>query len=212
MNFSGTIKKYAVLICLITALLLLVIASQYYPGGSILDKNSVGFDWTQNYLSNLFTPKAVNGADNPGWIWAVIGMAFNSIGFGLFFINMSKKLAYHKWSGTLKWIGIANLLFIFLIATPLHDLGVISIVLTLFGLFTITIFILKTKLHLFKVACILCVLMYYAFFIFFGFGFTELSVIMQKVYFISTLLLVLGLEYFTRKEDFEPKQMQTVIK
>lgn len=196
------VKRYAVLICLITALLLLVIASQNYPGGSILDKNSVGFDWTKNYLSNLFSPKAVNGADNPGWIWATVGMAFNSIGFGLFFINMAKKLAYYKWSVVLKVIGIANFFFIFLIATPLHDLGVFSIVLTLLGLFTITIFMLRTKLHLLKVACILCVLMYYAFFIFFGLGFTELAVIMQKVYFISTILLVVGLEYFTRKEDF----------
>lgn len=200
--FITMIKKYAVLICLITGLLLLIIASQYYPGGSIFDKNSVGFDWTKNYLSNLFTPKAVNGADNPGWIWAVIGMAFNSIGFSLFFINMAKKLADHKWSVILKVIGIANFLFIFLIATPLHDLGVFSIVLTLLGLFTITIFMMKTKLHLLKIACILCVLMYYAFFIFFGFGFTELAVIMQKVYFISTILLVVGLEYFTRREDF----------
>lgn len=200
--FITMIKKYAVLICLITAFILLVIASQQYPGGSILDKNSVGFDWTKNYLSNLFTPKAVNGADNPGWIWATVGMAFNSIGFSLFFINMAKKLAYHKWSVVLKVIGIANFLLIFLIATPLHDLGVFSIVLTLLGLFTITIFMLKTKLHLLKVASILCVLLYYAFFIFFGFGFTELAVIMQKVYFISTILLVVGLEYFTRREDF----------
>jgi hypothetical protein len=97
---------------------------------------------------------------------------------------------------------VANVLFIFLIATPLHDLGVISIILTLIGLFTITVFILKSKLHLFKICCIICLLTYYCFFSVFGLGYLGLSAIMQKVYVISSMLLVLGLEYFTKYEDF----------
>jgi len=36
----------------------------------------------------------------------------------------------------------------------------------------------------------------------FGFGYLSLAVIMQKVYVISSILLVLGLEYFTKYEDF----------
>ena len=132
------IKKYSVLICLVTSGILIVIATFAYPGGSLLDKNSIGFHWSKNYLSNLFATKAINGAENPGWIWALIGMAFHSVGYGIFFINMSKKIASGKWANILKYIGIANIIFIFLIATPLHDLGTISIILTLLGLFTIT--------------------------------------------------------------------------
>lgn len=197
------IKKYSVLICLITSVILIGIATLHYPGGSLHDKDSIGFDWSKNFLSNLFAPTAFNGSVNPGRIWAVIGMVFYSVGYGIFFINMSKKISSRLWANILKFIGVFNLIFIFLIATPLHDLGTISIILTLFGLFTITVFILKSKLHLLKVCCIICLLTYYSFFSFFGFDYLGLAVIMQKVYTISSMLLVLALEYFTKFEDFK---------
>ncbi|MVM33728.1 hypothetical protein GO755_27065 [Spirosoma sp. HMF4905] len=198
------VKKYSVLICLITSGLLIVKATLAYPGGSVLDKNSIGFDWSKNFLSNLFAPKAINGSENPGWIWALIGMVFHSVGYGIFFINMSKKISSRQWATSLKFIGATNIILIFLIATPLHDLGVLSIILTLIGLFTITVFILQSKLHLLKVCCIICLLTYYSFFFLFGLGYLGLAVIMQKVYIISSMLLVLGLEYFTNYEDFIP--------
>lgn len=173
-----------------------------YPGGSLLDKNSIGFDWSKNFLSNLFATKAINGSENPGWTWALIGMAFHSVGYGIFFINMSKKISVRPWSDIFTFIGATNIIFIFLIATPLHDLGTISIILTLIGLFIITVFILMSKLHLLKFCCIICLLTYYCFFSLFGLGYMGLSVIMQKVYIISSMLLVLGLEHFTKYEDF----------
>jgi len=196
------IKKYLVLICLVTSVILIGIAALAYPGGSLLDKNSEGFDWSKNFLSNLFAPKAINGSENPGRIWALIGIAFHSVGYGIFFINMSKKIPSRLWSIIFKVIGVANLVLIFLIATPLHDLGVLSIVLTLLGLFTITVFVLKTKLHVLKLCCIICLLTYYCFFIVYGLGYLGWSAIMQKVYILSSMLLVLGVEYFTKREDF----------
>jgi hypothetical protein len=197
------VKKYSVLLCLSISLILMVIAASLYPGGSLFDKNSIGFGWSKNFVSNLFAAKAINGSENPGRIWAVIAMAFHSAGYGIFFINMSKKIPSVQWAKILKFIGIVNIVFIFLIATPLHDLGTISIVLTLFGLFTITIYILKSKLHLLKFCCILCLLTFYCFFFLFGFGYLGLAVIMQKVYNASAILLVLALEYFTNYEDFK---------
>ena len=187
---------------MVISVILIVIATLVYPGGSLLDKNSIGFVWSKNFISNLFATKAINGSENPGWIWALTGMAFHSVGYGIFFINMSKKIPSRQWANILKFIGATNILFIFLIATPLHDLGTISIILTLLGLFTITVFILKSKLHLLKYCCIICLLTFYCFFSLYGFGYLGLAVIMQKVYNISSLLLVLGLEYFTKYEDF----------
>lgn len=187
---------------MITSVILIVIATFYYPGGSLLDKNSIGFDWSKNFFSNLFATKAINGSENLGRIWAIIGMAFHSVGYGIFFINMSKKIPSRQWANILKFIGTINIIFIFLIATPLHDLGTISIILTLVGLFTITVFIQKSKLHLLKFCCIICLLTFYCFFSLFGFGYLGLAIIMQKVYNISSMLLVLGLEYFTKYEDF----------
>ncbi|TAG58765.1 MAG: hypothetical protein EAZ27_01340 [Cytophagales bacterium] len=195
-------KKYSVLICLVMSAILLIIAASKYPGGSLLDKKSMGFGWTKNFISNLFATKAINGLENTGRIWAILGMAFQSVGYGLFFINMSKKFSLKVWASVIKYIGFANIFFIFLIATPYHDLGTISIVLTLFGLFIITFFIFKTKHIFLKFFCVICLLTYYSFFFFYGFSFLELAFIMQKVYSISSMLLVLGLEYFTKFEDF----------
>jgi hypothetical protein len=202
LTIKQMVKKYSVLICMVISVILLAIAILVYPGGSLLDKNSIGFGWSKNFISNLFETKAINGSENPGWIWALIGMAFHSFGYGLFFINMSKKIPSIKSAKILKFIGATNIIFIFLIATPLHDLGTISIILILLGLFTITVFILKSKLHLFKFCCIICLLTFYCFFFFFGFGYLGLAMILQKVYNISSMLLVLGLEYFTKYEDF----------
>lgn len=204
LTFYKICKKYLVLICLVTSVLLIFIATLSYPGGSELDRNSIGFGWSKNFLSNLFSPKAINGAINHGRILAIIGMAFHSFGYGMFFINMSKKIPSKQWTNIFKFIGTLNIVFIFLIATPLHDVGTVSIVLTLLGLFTITFFILKTKLHFLKFSCIYTLLTYYGFFLLFGLGQMNLSIIMQKVYVVSSMLLIIGLEYFTKREDFTP--------
>ena len=198
-----TVNKYSVLICLIISVILIVTATLVYPGGSLGDKNSVGFEWSKNFISNLFAVKSINGLENPSRIWAIIGMAFHSVGYGLFFIHMSKKISAGNAATILKLIGAGNILFSFLIATPLHDIMVIiSSTLFLIGLFYITVFILKTKLTIFKFSCIICLLMFYYTLFLYGSGNLGLLAIMQKVSFICSMLLVLGIEYFTKPEDF----------
>jgi hypothetical protein len=198
------IKKHLVLICLVISVILMVVATLVYPGGSLLDKNSTGFDWSTNFFSNLFAAKAINGSENTSRIWAIIGMAFHSVGYGILFINMSKKVSERHAATILKLIGAANILFTFLIVTPLHDIMVtISGTLSLLALFYITVFILKTKLHLLKFSCIICLLTFYYTFYLYGSGNWGLLAIMQKVSLISSMFLVLGLEYFTKQEDFK---------
>ena len=197
-------RKYSVLICVVISVLFLVTATLLYAGGSILDKNSVGFDWSKNFFSNLFLAKALNGTANPSRIWALIGMVFNSIGYGLFFIHTSRKILQKHTELVLKYIGVINMLFTFLIATPLHDIMVtVSSTLTMIGLFYITVFILKTKLHWLKFFCIGSLLIFYSTLYLYGAGDWGLLAVMQKVTFLCFMLLVLTIEYFTRGEDFQ---------
>ena len=199
-----TLLKYSVLLCVSLGVLFIFIASLLYPGGSILDKNAIRFDWTKNFISNLFLPKALNGADNPSQIWAIIGIAFHSVGYGIFFIHMSRKMVAKRVALVVRTIGILNIIFTFLIATPLHDrMVIISSTLFLIGLFYCTVSIFKTKLILFKLACVACLLLFYYTLFLYGCGNFRLLAIMQKVTFICSILLVLGLEYGTKKEDFE---------
>lgn len=197
-------KKYSVLLCVIISVLFLVIATWLYPGGSIYDKNSTGFDWSKNFFSNLFLEKALNGDINPSRIWALIGMVFHSIGYGLFFFHTARKIPHKHTKLVLQSVGIANMLFTFLIATPLHDIMVtVSSTLSMLGLFYITVFILKTKRLGLKIFCIGSLLIFYTTLYLFGFGHWGLLAVMQKVTFICFIILVLTIEYFTSDEDFQ---------
>ena len=197
-------QKYSVLICVIISVLFLLIATLLYPGGSILDKNSVGFDWSKNFISNLFLTKALNGTENPSRIWALIGMVFNSIGYGLFFIHTSRKIPQKHTELVLISIGVVNMLLTFLIATPLHDIMVpVSSTLTMIGLFYITVFIFKTKIHWLTMFCIVSLLIFYSTLYLYGAGNWGLLAVMQKVTFLCFMLLVLTIEYFTKAEDFQ---------
>ena len=197
------IKKYSVLIGVVISLILIMIAISIYPGGTMFDEYSIGFDWTKNFMSNLFGTKALNGAENPSRIWAYAGMILLPFTYAVFFINMSKKIPEKNAADILKYGGIANILFTFLTVTSLHDIMLI-ISTTLFWtcLIIITVFILKTRLHLFKFFCIISLLAFYYSVYLWGTSDWSLLPIIQKVNFINSTLLILGLEYFTKQEDF----------
>lgn len=72
-------------------MILIMIAISIYPGGTMFDEYSIGFDWAKNFMSNLFGTKALNGAENPSRIWAYSGMILLPFTYAVFFINMSKK-------------------------------------------------------------------------------------------------------------------------
>jgi len=197
------LKKHAVLLGIIVSVLLLLIATMVYPGGSLFDKESVGFDWSKNFISNLFGAKAVNGADNPSRIWADAGMVFLSLSFAIFFIVFSKKIPAKGAANIIKYFGAGGMLFTLLIVTPLHDLMVtIASTMHLVSIFYITVFVLKSGLHLLKFVCIICLLIFYYTLYLYGSGHYGLLPVMQKLTFISTVILILCLEYFTKKEDF----------
>src|SRR4051812_3853591 len=104
------IKKYSVLTGVSISLILMIIATLVYPGGSMFDRNSVGFDWEKNFISNLFGTKALNGAENPSRIWAYSGMILLPCSYAIFFINMSKKLPDKNAGIILKYGGLLNIL------------------------------------------------------------------------------------------------------
>ena len=207
------LKKYSVLLGTLIALTLLLIATMVYPGGSFFDKHSVGFRWSENFISNLFAEEAMNGAPNQARFWADAGMIFLSASFTLFFIKFSKKIQIKSAASVIKYLGTACMFFTFLIVTPLHGyMVIIASTLFLVCIFYITVFVLKSKLHLLKFLCIICLLIFYTTLYLYGSGDYTLLPIMQKVTFTSNILFVLVLEYFTRKEDFEHIQAKQPTK
>ena len=197
------IKKYSVLTGVVISLILILVAISVYPGGTMFDEYSTGFDWTKNFMSNLFGARALNGAENPSRIWAYSGMIFLPITYAVFFINMSKKIPEKNAANIIKYGGVANIFFTFLTVTSLHDIMlIISTSLFWTCLIVVTIFILKTRLHLFKFFCIISLLVFYYSVYLWGTSDWSLLPIMQKVNFVTSTLLILGLEYFTKQKDF----------
>jgi hypothetical protein len=197
------IKKYSVLIGLAFSLILMIIAISIYPGGSIFEKDSIGFNLSKNFISNLFEAKALNGTDNVSRIWAILAMIFLPISYAIFFNHMAIKIPDRNAGFILNYAGISNILVMFLIVTPLHDLMLyISISLFWTCIVVITVFIFKTKLHLFKFLCLICLLFFYFSLYLWGTSDWELLPIIQKINFFSSTLLILGLEYFTNQVDF----------
>lgn len=182
------LKKHSVLAGILAATVLLIMATQFYPGGAMADKNSVGFDWTQNFISNLFGEKAINGHENLARYWAYAGMVFLSLSLTVFFVQFSFKIP-HKGSGMIvRYLGSLGMLFTFLIVTPLHDLMVVlSSTFFLVCLFYITVFIFKTKQHFLKLLCVICLLIFYTTLYLYGTGAFDILPIMQKLTFVSVI-------------------------
>ncbi len=197
------IRKYSVLIGIVISLILILIAIAVYPGGNMLNEYAAGYDWTKNFMSNLFGTRALNGAENPSRVWACLGMIVLPVTYAIFFINMSKKIPDTNAAIILKYGGIANIFFTFLTVTALHDVMlIVSTSVFWTCIVIITVFILKTKLHLFKFFCIISLLVFYYSVYLWGISDWRLLPIMQKVNFANSTLLILGLEYFTKQEDF----------
>jgi len=199
----GILKKYAVLIGISISLLFMLVAIAVYPGGTFQDKNSIGFDWANNFFSNLFGAKALNGTVNTSRYWAYIGMFFYSISCAIFFVNMSQKIPNKVASNFIKYVGLLTMPCTFLVVTPFHDL-MLAISANLFWacIICITVYVLKSNLLFFKYYAVLCILIFYfATYLYISAEWGLLSLI-QKVNNISAILLILGLEYFTHKVDF----------
>lgn len=196
--------KYLILAGLFISLALLVIAALYYPGGSQLDKNSIGYDWKNNYLSNLFGPKAVNGADNTSRPWSAAGMLVLSVSCALFFIEFSKKIPAKGAAGIIRYFGAGAMVFTFLAITPLHDIMVtLAFTAALVSMFYITVFVFKAKLYVLAALSVVCLLFFYSSnYIYTTRTHLEILPVMQKATFALTITWMLSLLYFTTSADF----------
>jgi len=198
------IRKHFILLGIIIALALLFIATLYYPGGSQANAHSVGYTWKDNYLSNLFSAKAVNGADNTAKPWATAGMFFLTLSFGLFFIRFADRIKIKTPAIVIKICGIiAMICGLLATITALHDAMIpIGATLSLIACFYITVFVFKTKLHWHKLLSVIMLLLVYTCCYLYSTRTLAILPIMQKLALLANIVWVLSLEYFSRKEDF----------
>lgn len=92
-------------------ILLYIIATLYYPGGSYADNKAAGFSWLHNYWCNLLNDKAINGQINPAQPIAVTAMGLLCISLAAFWycfpFSTTAKKAHQllvRYSGTLAMV------------------------------------------------------------------------------------------------------------
>jgi len=77
---------------------LYIVATFFYPGGSQVDKNFIGFSWRNNYWCNLLNENAINGQLNPAKPIALTAMLILCLALTFFWVlfpgqlNLDKKL------------------------------------------------------------------------------------------------------------------------
>ncbi len=199
------IQKHFTLIGFVTGVILLFVAAWFYPGGSVVDPASVGYNWKTNYISNLLNPVAVNGMNNLAQPWAVLGIFFVSAGFGWFFIRFSEEIGIKSAANVIKYAGILATIGAFLAAIPsLHDAMVMfTSVLTLLIFFYFTVLAFQVRLRGLAMASTLFLATFYCTtFMFYGSFRLEYLPIMQKVIFVLKIVWVLWLEYGVDKTVF----------
>ena len=105
---------------------LYVVAAFLYPGGSGIDKTSVGYNWTENYWCNLLNTEAINGQINTAKPVAMTAMVILCISLSFYWISFPIVVQLKKYHRIVIQVGgTTSMIAAFLLLTNIdHDLAV----------------------------------------------------------------------------------------
>ncbi|MCB0522350.1 MAG: hypothetical protein H6577_01965 [Lewinellaceae bacterium] len=115
-----------------------------------------------------------------------------------------KKLPDRRAFGVIRYAGAGAMFFAAFTATPWHDQAVtLSGTLLMLTLFYLTVFVFRSRLHWFKILCVLCLAgLYLGSYVYYARTLLEWLPILQKVSLLLNVLLIIGLEYWAEAGDF----------
>jgi hypothetical protein len=189
-------------------LALYIVATFFYPGGSQIDKNSIGFSWTQNYWCNLLNENAINGQHNATRPIAIVATFFLCITLMVFWYIFPKQTGFRKSRKLIVQVsGFASMISIMFISTALHDI-VINIA-TVFGLIAVIgtfIGLLELKwTKLFWVGIFILPLVALNNFFYYKTGLLIYLPVVQKITFLYFLLWICLVDVGLYKNSFNTK-------
>jgi hypothetical protein len=114
----------------IVFILLYLIATLLYPGGSQHDRNAEGFSWTHNYWCNLLNEKAINGKSNPARPVALLAMFVLGTSLVIFWMLFAGFAGFGNRAKTaISLSAVSAMVFGMFIFTSHHDIFVNAAVL-----------------------------------------------------------------------------------
>jgi hypothetical protein len=179
---------------IIIFIVLYFIATFYYPGGSQVDHNSIGFSWINNYWCNLLNENAMNGQHNSAKPIAMSAMLVLCFSLSFFWILFPKHVKPGKIITLLIQISgsISMVVAFFLFTNVNHDL--ITDVASFFGLIaTIGTFVVLYKIkwnELFLFGLINILLVGLNNYVYFTHGLIIYLPVIQKITFASFLIWI----------------------
>lgn len=123
--------------------ILYIIATFFYPGGSIAEKTSKGFDWLNNYWCDLTDQFARNGEINFARPIALSAMLILFSSLAVFWFHLPRLFQNSKFNPTIRYTGISSMTVAIFSFTSFHDivinvagvLGIITLIATLICLY-----------------------------------------------------------------------------
>ncbi|HLO79392.1 MAG TPA: hypothetical protein VK166_00450 [Chitinophagaceae bacterium] len=101
---------------------LYLVATLYYPGGSQANHNDIGFSWTSNYWCNLLDKTAINGSENSARPIALTGMLVLVISLSIFFFAVPFALDIpSRLKRMISFAGIASMMSVLFLEVGSHD-------------------------------------------------------------------------------------------
>lgn len=98
------------------------VAAYFYPGGSQVDKNSIGFSWVQNYWCNLLNEDAINSEHNNARPVAIAAMFVLCCTLACFWYIFPLQTGLQKSSRIVIQVsGIVSMTIGLFLFTNLHD-------------------------------------------------------------------------------------------
>ena len=144
-------------------ILIYIIASRYYPGGSDYDRFAKGFDWLHNYWCELLAANAKSGEPNAASPIAIGAFIVLDLVLLLCWLQASFLYRRDQFAGrSIIICGIMSCISLAFMSSPSHDLviniaggfGLVALVLTMAGL-------LKRKYYFSFILGLICVFLFF---------------------------------------------------
>ena len=167
-----------------------IYASKLYPGGSLADINSAGFDWLNNHWCNLMREKGLNGIQNQARPVAIAGITILCGSMIFFFFQFANHFEKSRiWKIIIRISGTVGMLSACFIFTEYHD--IMTTILSVFGTLVIIGMLralYKNQLIILMVMGVFCILIVgMNNFFYYNENLTRYSPIIQKIAFILIL-------------------------
>ncbi len=171
-------------------------AARFYPGGSQVDLDSIGFQWRNNHWCNLLAEKSMNGLQNPARPIALTGLVILCASLTLFFFQFADYFEKDKkWNLAIKISGTLAMSSAIFIFTTMHD--VMTTVLSISGIVVIIGMIRalhKNKMTVYAIIGVMSIaIIAMNNFFYYNEYLTEYSPLIQKAGFILILSWTIGL-------------------